>query len=60
MLYLFLIKTVFKCLVSSVKLSCESQIVRVLFVKVRAVVALCEIGLQEVWSTSLSVSVGFL
>ena len=50
----------FKCLVSSVKLSSESQTICTLLVKVRNVVAFCEVGLQDAWSSSLSVCVGFL
>ena len=54
------VKTVLKCLISSVKLSSESQTICALLVKVRTVVALCEVGLYDVWSSSLSVCVGFL
>ena len=39
------VKTVLKCLISSVKLSSESQTICALLVKVRTVVALCEVGL---------------
>ena len=38
-------KTVFKCLVSSVKLPYESQTSCALFVKVLTAVALCDVGL---------------
>ena len=44
-LELFLVKTVFRCLISSVKLSFESQTICALLVKVLTVVALCEVGL---------------
>ena len=44
MLLLILTKTVFKCLVSEVKLSSELQTICALLVKARTVVALCEIG----------------
>ena len=50
----------FKCLVSSVTLSPESQTNCALLVKVRNIVAFCEEGLQDLWSSSLSVCVGFL
>ena len=50
----------FKCLVSTIKLSRESQTICALLVKIRTVVALCEVGLQDVWSSSLSMCVGFL
>ena len=62
MLWLCLIKTVFNSLVSSVKLSCELQTICALFVKVRTVVPLCQLGLYDVWSStpSLSVCVAFL
>jgi len=42
-LKLFLIKTVFQYFVLSVKLSCESQTICVLLVKVGTVDALCEV-----------------
>ena len=40
-----LTKNIVRCLISSVKLSSESQTICALLVKVRTVVALCEVGL---------------
>ena len=37
--------SVYKCLISSVKLSSESQTICALLVNVRTVIALCEVGL---------------
>ena len=44
----------------SVKLSRESQTICALLVKVCTVFTLCDVGLSDIWSSSLSVCVGFL
>ena len=50
----------FKCFVSLVKLSCELQTICALLFKVCSVVTLCEVGLKDMLSSSLSVCVGLL
>ena len=42
------------------QISCKLQTICALLVKVRTVVTLCEVGSQDVWSSSLSVCVAFL
>ena len=59
-LLLFYWKTHSRCLVSSDKLSGESQTICARLVTVLLVVALCEVGVYDDWSSSLSICVGFL